>query len=260
MTRLSQHPAFLPLQGGINFRDMGGQRASDGREIRKGKLLRSGALHQVTPEDLTYLGTIPLSTVLDYRDASEVSRSPNRLSANARYINAPANPLTSDASAKITAFSADKLDEVDGEQYMLELYRQLPFNNPAYKQLARLLASPFDGALLQHCAVGKDRTGVGSALTLFTLGCDSATVMEEYLLTHGMLTHVEEEVLGFLGDGLSERARHNLSNLLTVRESYLGAALEAIHQRYPSIDVWLEQEYQLTPGVRAEIQSRLLAE
>lgn len=260
MVNDTRHPSFLPLHGGINFRDMGGQRAADGREIRRGKLLRSGALHQVTTEDLAYLSTLPLGVVLDYRDPSEVSRSPDRLSANARYINAPANPLTSDASAKITDFSASKLEEVDGEQYMLELYRQLPFNNPAYRQLAQLLAHPFDGALLQHCAVGKDRTGVGCALTLFALGCNSNTVMEEYLLTHGMLTQVENEVTSWLGDSLSDKARKTLADLLTVRESYLASALDAIHQRYPNVNAWLEQEYQLTPAVCRTIQARLLAE
>lgn len=65
---------------------------------------------------------------------------------------------------------------------------------------------------------------------------------------------------GWLGDDLSKRARHNLSNLLTVRESYLGAALEAIHQRYAGTDAWLEHEYQLTPAVRAAIQAHLLAD
>jgi protein tyrosine/serine phosphatase len=32
-----------------------------------------------------------------------------------------------------------------------------------------------------------------------------------------------------------------------VNESYLAAALSAIHERYASVDAWLEQEYQLTP-------------
>ncbi|SQC38684.1 anaerobic C4-dicarboxylate transporter [Klebsiella pneumoniae] len=28
------------------------------------------------------------------------------------------------------------LNALNGEQFMLQLYRQLPFNNPAYRQLA----------------------------------------------------------------------------------------------------------------------------
>ncbi|POT58014.1 protein-tyrosine-phosphatase [Citrobacter amalonaticus] len=260
MTAQPHHPAFLALQGGINFRDLGGQRTAEGRRIRQGKLLRSGALHQMTADDLGQLGEIPLSRVLDYRDPTEASHRPDRLSAGAHYLNAPANPVVSDVNAKVTEFSAAMLDTLDGEKFMLELYRQLPFNNAAYRQLSQWLTEPFDGALLQHCAVGKDRTGIGCALTLFALGCDSDTVMEEYLLTHGMLAQTEDEILNWLGDSLSARGRKNLSAILAVRESYLAEALRAIHQRYHHIDTWLEQEYQLTPQVRASIQSRLLTE
>jgi protein tyrosine/serine phosphatase len=260
MTNTALHPSFLALQGGINFRDLGGQRGADGRQIRHHKLLRAGALHRITTEDLHQLGTLPLNVILDYRDPVEVARSPDNLSDGMRYLNVPANPHSSGVNAKVTEFNAATLDVIDGEQFMLELYRQLPFNNPAYRQLAGCLTQPLDGALLQHCAVGKDRTGVGCALALFALGADRNTVMEEYLLTHGMLSQVENEMLGWLGDGLSERGRQNLTALLDVRESYLSAALNEIHLRYGSTDNWLSHEYQLTPDVRRAIQSRLLSD
>jgi hypothetical protein len=82
---------FLSLQGGINFRDLGGQRTADGRRVRSGKLLRSGALNRMTAEDLNHLDTLPLSRVLDYRDPGEVQRTPDKLSP-LTYLNAPANP------------------------------------------------------------------------------------------------------------------------------------------------------------------------
>ncbi len=211
MTTRTSHPAFISLQGGINFRDLGGQRAADGRRVRSGKLLRSGSLHNMTPEDLNHLSAIPLSRVLDYRDPTEVNRSPDRLNSEAFYLNAPANPLSSSVNAKVTEFNAATLNTMDGEQFMLQLYRQLPFNNAAYRQLTQWLMEPFDGALLQHCAVGKDRTGVGCALTLFALGCDSNTVMEEYLLTRGMLAQVEGFLLDTFGEGLNEHGRKKIS-------------------------------------------------
>lgn len=258
MTTLSRHPAFLSLQGGINFRDLGGQPTGDGRRVRSGKLFRSGSLHMMTTDDLSHLDAIPIRRVIDYRDPGEVNRSPDKLNDAVHYLNAPANPYVRDVSAKVTELNAATLNALNGEQFMLALYRQLPFNNAAYRQLAEWLMAPFDGALLQHCAVGKDRTGVGCALTLFALGCDRHTVMEEYLLTQGMLTQVEDFMLESLGNALTPRGQQNLAEIMTVHESYLAAALSQIDERYASIDDWLEKEYQLTPQAREAIQSRLL--
>ncbi|MDK6769159.1 tyrosine-protein phosphatase, partial [Klebsiella aerogenes] len=165
---------------------------------------------------------------------------------------------SSSVNAKVTEFNAATLNTMDGEQFMLQLYRQLPFDNAAYRQLTQWLMEPFDGALLQHCAVGKDRTGVGCALTLFALGCDSNTVMEEYLLTQGMLAQVEGFLLDTFGEGLNEHGRKNLAAIMTVQESYLATALSSIEQRYGHVDRWLEQEYRLTPQAREALQSRLL--
>lgn len=106
---LSRHPAFLSLQGGINFRDLGGQLAADGRRVRSGKLLRSGALNRLTAEDLNHLDTLPLSRVLDYRDPGEVARIPDKLSPLTHYLNAPANPPVSEVNAKVTELNAATL-------------------------------------------------------------------------------------------------------------------------------------------------------
>ena len=69
---------------------------------------------------------------------------------------------------------------------------------------------------------------------------------------------VETGLLGLLGDQLSSRGRQNLAEILTVHESYLAAALSAIHDRYSSVDTWLEQEYQLTPEAREALRSWFL--
>ncbi|TOM61905.1 C4-dicarboxylate ABC transporter, partial [Vibrio parahaemolyticus] len=62
------------------------------------------------------------------------------------------------------------LEQFDPQAFMFRLYELLPLNNPAYHQLVNLLQQPEKGGIVQHCAVGKDRTGVGSALVLFALG------------------------------------------------------------------------------------------
>ncbi len=140
---LSRHPAFFIPAGRHQFSRLGGQLAADGRRVRSGKLLRSGALNRLTAEDLNHLDTLPLSRVLDYRDPGEVARTPDKLSPLTHYLNAPANPPVSEVNAKVTELNAATLNALNGEQFMLQLYRQLPFNNPAYRQLAALADHAF---------------------------------------------------------------------------------------------------------------------
>ena len=68
------HARALALVGASNFRDLGGLHTADGRRIREGKLLRSGALHQMTDEDLSHLDNLPVTRVIDYRDPLSCER------------------------------------------------------------------------------------------------------------------------------------------------------------------------------------------
>jgi protein-tyrosine phosphatase len=53
--RLCDPPApalrILNLEGGCNFRDLGGYRTRDGREIKWGRVFRTGVLSDFTPKD-----------------------------------------------------------------------------------------------------------------------------------------------------------------------------------------------------------------
>ena len=49
------HERLLPLQGGRNFRDLGGYRTMDGRTVKWGVLFRSGSMHGLTQADYTAL-------------------------------------------------------------------------------------------------------------------------------------------------------------------------------------------------------------
>ncbi|NDH63755.1 MAG: hypothetical protein EBY18_19405, partial [Alphaproteobacteria bacterium] len=44
-------PFVLPLQGGSNFRDLGGYRTADGRAVRSGVVFRSAHLGNLTDDD-----------------------------------------------------------------------------------------------------------------------------------------------------------------------------------------------------------------
>lgn len=252
------HPSLAPLEGGVNFRDMGGYLAADGRRIKRGKLFRSGALDRLTDKDLSYLQDVPIKNILDYRDADEVSNKPDVLWDAVRYINLPANPLSTEVNANLEKLTSEALESFDANAFMLELYRRLPFSNHAYQLLSTLLQSGEEGAIVQHCAVGKDRTGVGSALVLFALGADEATVMEDYLLTETTLAPFRSQMLDYLSIKLNKKALGQFSHVLSAREEFLVTALDAIKDKYSTVDRWLEQEYGLNMQVRSQLQQQFL--
>lgn len=254
------HPSLLPLEGGVNFRDLGGITAADGRQIRRGKLFRSGALDLLSDGDRAHLASVPVAHVVDYRDPDEAALRPDLLWDGARYHCVPANPLRADfeVSANLESLGSEKLEEFDSRAFMLELYRRLPFDNPAYHHLVKLLQQPDDGAVVQHCAVGKDRTGIGSALVLFALGADEQTVLEDYLLTETTLTPFRQQLLTELSATLSEKALKRFSFVLSAQEEFLVTALHTIRERHGSVDGWLEQGYGLTASAREALRDKYL--
>ncbi|CAI2008954.1 tyrosine-protein phosphatase [Serratia proteamaculans] len=249
------HPSLAPLDGGINFRDLGGNSVADGRRIKRGLLFRSGSLERLTENDCTFLAGVPVRSVLDYRDPDEVQAKPDILWRGADYHHFPANPLSNEVNANLEKLTSDTLAGFDAQAFMLELYRRLPFGNVAYKQLAQLLSNVDNGAIVQHCAVGKDRTGVGSALVLFALGADEATVVEDYLLTETTLATFREQMLDQLSIRLNASALGQFAYVLSAREEFLMTALSCIRDQYGSTDRWLEAEYDLGQHQREALQA-----
>ncbi|PVZ86304.1 protein-tyrosine-phosphatase [Serratia sp. S1B] len=249
------HPSLVPLDGGINFRDLGGNSMADGRRIKSGLLFRSGSLERLSESDCTLLAQVPVCSVLDYRDADEVQAKPDRLWQGVDYQNIPANPLSNEVNANLDKLTSGLLAGFDARAFMLELYRRLPFNNAAYHQLAQWLVKPEGGAIVQHCAVGKDRTGVGSALVLLALGADETTVMEDYLLTETTLATVREQMLAQLTTRLNASALAQFAYVLSAKEEFLATALGCIREQYGSTDLWLQEEYGLGPRQRESVQA-----
>lgn len=249
------HPSLLPLEGGVNFRDLGGNRGADGRLVKHNWLFRSGALDMLTEKDCQYLTTLPVTHIYDYRDQDEVDSRPDRLWQGVHYIHKPANPISSEASANLSSLTNETLGAFDAEKFMLDLYRQLPFNNASYRQLVNVLLQPEPVSLVQHCAVGKDRTGIGSALILFALGADKNTVMEDYLLTETTLKPFRKHLLDSMSNSLGDVALEKLDFIMSAREQFLATALEVIGTHYCSTDSWLEQEFGLTEQKRTHLQS-----
>jgi protein-tyrosine phosphatase len=153
-----------------NLRDLGGLPTSGGGCTRNGVLYRS-ALPIVDDEVPTGVPVWPVRTVIDLRSPKEQARSEHPLLGD--HTNVHQVSLLSDAEV--------------AEQHLLTgldlVYAGIVAN--AGRQLAEVftLAATAPGPVLLHCAAGKDRTGIATAMLLRAAGVDTASVVADYTAT-----------------------------------------------------------------------------
>jgi protein-tyrosine phosphatase len=181
----SAHDGVVRLEGGRNFRDLGGYATEDGRRVRRGRLFRSGAPVGLTAADRARLEALGLHRVIDLRSREERVREP------------AAWPLAPGAGVREFDYSMDPDDYLglmrpditpdELEALMCRFYRRMPYDYEApYSALFTELLEA-RGAVAFHCAAGKDRTGIAAALVLSVLGVARETVIDDYLVSNRML-------------------------------------------------------------------------
>ena len=177
------HDRLLPLQGGNNFRDLGGYRAADGRSVRWGLLFRSGAMASLTPADFATLAGRGIRTVCDFRDVRERTSAPVNWPAGKAPV-VLADDYQNDMSAIARLFGPTLPSGEQARAAMTSTYPQIlkQFNGQYRRMFGELLAGR--APLAFNCSAGKDRTGVAAALLLTALGVGRQDVIGDYLLSN----------------------------------------------------------------------------
>jgi len=213
---------LLALDGCLNFRDLGGYPTRDGRRIAWRRLFRSDALHALTEGDLGLLlgEGIGLSDVVDLRSSAELaSEGRGRLEATPVVFHHA--PLYDGATAATAAMPRADVEE------MTLAERYLGLLEVAQAPIARIVGvlSVARGAAVYHCAAGKDRTGVLSALLLGLLGVDDELIVADYALTGENLEAIlarlsamdgYKEMLGALPPDTQHASPATMSELLVL--------------------------------------------
>ena len=165
----------IPMDGVMNFRDLGGF-ACPGGVTRWNRIYRSAALADATPEDVERLRRRNIRLVLDLRYPHEVQARPDVAIPGVQNLNFP---LLGD-------FPMDKLPingEVKSTRSLYRMYRlMLRHGGEAILGAFRALLA-CDGAVLFHCAAGKDRTGVFTMLLLALAGVEWADILADYTVS-----------------------------------------------------------------------------
>ena len=253
---MSQLPGFIGLAGVKNARELGGIPAAGGKTVRKGLLLRTGALCGATEEDRRILAQdYRLAWVADFRTLKEANARPDPAFRGASFYHL----LVLDENGGGMSQAARSVAEhgrKDFNAMLLSMARAGTFSNRSYCELfftawgleayrAFLdLALKNDGehALLFHCTAGKDRTGIGAALLLSALGADREAIMEDFLLTNRYLAHEIAQVEEYVRQHCPHEAEALMPAVRAtagVDRQNLALLLEEIDQRFGTMDAFL---------------------
>lgn len=231
------------LTGTFNFRDTGGLRTVHGARIRPGVLLRSAQLSGLDERGHAVLRELRVADVHDLRGLHEID--------NIGHDNLPA-----DVRLRVTPFDSrmgaappHDAGGTTGLAHMLEVYRvfpKLPEANAAITEIAESIARGH-GAVLVHCAAGKDRTGWAVATILRAVGVVEDDIYADYLLSNQAVPALRAMLAETLGRGAEPSA-----DLLGVREEYLRTATDAVRNLHGDHDAYVE-----AVGIDAKLLHRL---
>jgi len=165
--------------------------AANARVVVPGVLLRSDNLQSLTGPDVRLLvDEQAVEVVLDLRTELEVelegpgpiTREPRvRIEHRSLYPRSGAN-TDLDTGPDTLWPRADSSDWPD-EPHVVQAYMSYMTARPdSFVASIRTIAEA-RGAVLAHCAAGKDRTGTVVALALDAVGVDRATIVADYLAT-----------------------------------------------------------------------------
>lgn len=259
---------ILDLEGGCNFRDLGGYTTRDGRQIQWGRVYRSGVLSYFTPNDQQRLLDLGVRAICDLRRADERQREQTAWpDANTRHLSwddghAPPT-IMSIATQYSHPFTAAGMRAAT-----IDLYRALPaWMAPRLRDMFAHIARG-ELPILVHCQAGKDRTGLAVALLLEVLGVPQETIVADYLLTNTACDLVQFILDRHQAKSGVAASLHPLTTmpedirtvLFAAEADYLSAALEQMVSGHGSVAEYLRREAGVDDATRLAVRAALLNE
>ena len=260
MQHIPERNSF-PVRDEINFRDLGGYRSADGRTVRWGCFYRSGGIYKMNAQELVFLKSLHIRTLLDLRTKEEAAKKPDPVIPDVMILQH--SGVVSDGGDEID-FSPAGMKQL-GEAGLTQIknmhryYQMMPFHNEAFHILVQEVVSG-NVPVLFHCATGKDRTGVAAMILLLLLGVPEQTVLQDYLLSNFyrrdvirrhmeenqavICQHPEREALLQLQHGVSPKIGREI--------------LENIRKTCGGYDGYFEKEYGLGQAEVEKLRNRYL--
>jgi len=250
---------LIPLVGPSNFRDIGGIKTKDGKQVKWGQFYRADALGSIQEAEFPYIESLKISKVYDLRSDEEIATSKDNLPSSIRWIHHPifSGDNTAEMNAVMQKLKTGDMTAQDSKNLLITANKAFINSNlREFKVLVRELLDNQAPSLF-HCTAGKDRTGLTSALLLSVLGVDKETVINEYLMTnYYTLPKMAQKKDAKTAAAFAKVDPQVMLPLLTVDRSYLEAAFTEIEKSYGDMDRFIREGLEISDVERKGYQMK----
>jgi protein-tyrosine phosphatase len=234
----------LPFKGAHNFRDLGGYKTTDGRQIKWGLLYRSDKLSELTSTDEQYMERLSLKRIVDFRSVAEREAQPDRIAPDSsiRIEQLPVNVSGVNPDLIKNKIESGDVSQQEMSKLLIDANREFVEKyTPLYREWIQSLLDKDAVPMVFHCTAGKDRTGFAAALVLLALGVPKDTVMSDYLATNTFTgEHVEKTLLVIKLASFFQTDVEAIRPLFGVEAEFLQEAFNAIDEHYGSTENYLQ--------------------
>lgn len=182
---LMSNPANpLTWDGAVNLRDLGGLPCGDGETTVAGRVWRSGAPEPMTPTGWAEALDAGLTTVVDLRNPAEIRQARDRMPDAARSdgIVTRNTPTEDPGDPHFLEACGPWLDHPRSYAPNIAMYPHL------FGGVFRAIADA-PGPVLVHCAAGRDRAGMITAMLLSLAGVERHAIVDDYEQAFRGTTH-----------------------------------------------------------------------
>jgi protein-tyrosine phosphatase len=193
----------VAIEGCLNFRDLGGYPTESGGTLRWRQLFRADGLHALSARGVaTVRDEIGLGDIIDLRSSAELAldgRGPLEREA-IRFHHLPLfDQQAPEGRAQRGAAERSPASGVVFGSSLADLYfGMIDYARGPIAKVLTVLARTNEPAVF-HCAAGKDRTGVISALLLSLLGVREELIVADYAATREALDQIVERLMASEG-------------------------------------------------------------
>jgi len=246
---------ILLWDGCLNVRDLGGLPTEDGRRTRRGVIVRSDNVRNLSDDGWRALADHGVTRIVDLRWPEELAEDqPRDVDIDVVHVSVLGTSWKEDPGyvARLDAH-LDRVDDVV-DHYVWSYVDFLERYRERFGRAFSAVADA-DGAVVVHCAGGKDRTGLVSALLLRLAGVSLEEIGRDYALSGPNLAPALERWLAEVTD---EGERGRREKLMTTPAEAMVRVVAEVEDRYGSVEGYLR-----AAGVTAEqvdrVRKRLVA-